>query len=94
MNKTYTVGDIEAGHHVISLISEDVANHFEFPSFITPVSGMLREVLENGTTKIYKIYLNGLGTTKFESGVVSMMLKTGMELAQDYTVSNYRPPIP
>ena len=30
----------------------------------------------------------------FESGGVSMMLKIGMEVAQDYTFFNYIPPIP
>ena len=65
-----------------------------FPHFSSPVLGTLRGVLDNDITTRDKSHLNGLGTTKFESGVVSMMLKTGMELAQDYTVSNYRPPIP
>ena len=31
---------------------------------------------------------------KGESGGVSMILKTGMEVSQYYTVFNYRPPIP
>ena len=57
---------------------EDTEKQFEFPNFTTPVSGMLREVFDNGTTTRDKISLNGLGTTQGEYGGVSMMLKTGM----------------
>ena len=60
-----------------------------FPNLIPPVSRTLRGVLENDTTKTDKIHLNGLGMTKGESGDVSMMLKTVMEVAQYYTVFNY-----
>ena len=38
--------------------------------------------------------LNGLGVTRGESGGVSMMLKTGMEVAQYYSVFKYGPPRP
>ena len=59
-----------------------------FPlNFATPVSGTLREVLDINTTTREKSHLNGLG----ESGGVSMMLKTVIEVAQDYTVFNYGP---
>ena len=54
----------------------------------------LRGFLGNDTKTREKNYLNGLGMTKGESGGVSMMLKTGMEVAQEYTVFNYGPPRP
>ena len=60
-----------------------------FPNLTPPVSWTLRGVLENDTTKTDKFSLNGLGMTKGESGGVSMMLKTVMEVAQDYSVLNY-----
>ena len=56
--------------------------------------GTLREVLDNNTKTRYNSYLNGLGMKKGEYGGVSMMLKTGMEVDQDYTIFNYGPPIP
>ena len=55
---------------------------------------MLRKVLGNEITPRDKISLNGLGITKAKSGGLSMMPKTGTEVAQDYTVFNYGPPIP
>ena len=73
---------------------EDVEKHFAFLNFINPVPGTPREVLENDITPRDKNSLNGIGTTKGTSGGASMMLKTGMEVAQDHTVFNYGPPIP
>ena len=52
------------------------------------------EALENDTTTRDKISLNWLGIKKSKSGGASMMLKTVMEVAQDYTVFKYKPPIP
>ena len=75
-------------------MSEDVEKHFVLPNFNTPETGTLREVLDNDNTTREKNYLNGLGMTKGESGGISIMLKTVIEVAQDYTVFNYRPPIP
>ena len=71
-----------------------MANHFSFPNFTTPIPETLMEVLDNGISPRYKISLNGLVITKVKAGGLSMMLKTGLEVAQDYNVSNYRPPIP
>ena len=65
-----------------------------FPNFSTPVPVMLREVLDNDTTTRDKSDINGLGMKKVEYGGVSIMMKTGMEVAQYYTVFNYGPPIP
>ena len=76
------------------MIPEDIAEHFALTNNTTPVIGTLREVLDNDTKPIDKIYLNGLGTTEGKSGGASIMLKTGMEVAQYYTVFNYGPPIP
>ena len=70
---------------------EYVENKSALPNFATPVSGRLREVLDNDTTTRNKIYLNGLGITNGEYLGVSMMLKTRIELAQDYTVFNKNP---
>ena len=67
---------------------EDAANHFEYPKFTAPVVGILREVIDNDTTTRDKISLNGLWGTKGESGGVSMMLKIGMGVSQDYNVFN------
>ena len=54
----------------------------------------MREVLGNDISPRYKISLNGLGITKVKSGGFSIMLKTGLEVDQDYTVFNYVPPSP
>ena len=71
-----------------------MAKHFAFLNLTTPVPGTLRGVLENDTTPGNKISLNGLGMKKYKSGGTSMMLKTGMELAQYYNIFNYVPPRP
>ena len=71
---------------------EDMAKHSPFPKFITPMSGTLREVFDNDIASRDKISLNGLGMTKGQAGGLYMILKIGMEVHQDYTVSNYRPP--
>ena len=73
---------------------EDVSRHLALPNFSTPVTGMPREVVDNETTPRDKISLNVLGTKKVKYGGTYMMLKTGMEVAQDYTIFNYGPPIP
>ena len=52
------------------------------------------EVINNDTTTRDNISLDSLDMTKGKSVSASMMLKTGMELAQDYTVFNYKPPRP
>ena len=56
--------------------------------------GTLRKVLDKDTTTRDKSYRNGLNMTKGKSGGVSMMTKTGMEVAQDYAIFNYGPPRP
>ena len=71
-----------------------MANHFVLPIFTTPVSGTLREFIENDTTKRDKISLNGLGEKIGKYVGASMVLKTVMEVAQYYTISNYRPQRP
>ena len=73
---------------------EDVAKQFAFPNFNTAAPGTLREVINNEITPRYKIFLNGLGMTKGKAGGLSMILKTGIEVAQYYTVSNYGTPFP
>ena len=73
---------------------EGIANHFVFPKFTASGKGTLKEVIDNDTITRYKITLNVLGVEKGESGGVSMMLKTGMDMSQDYTVFDNRPPIP
>ena len=60
---------------------EDVANRFTFPKFAASVSGTLREILDNDTTTRDKITLKLLGETKGKSGVVAIMLKTGIKVA-------------
>ena len=73
---------------------EDLAKYFSSPNFTTPTPGTLREVLDNEISPRDKIYLNGLGITKGNAGGLSMMLKTGLEVAQDYTAFSYVPPSP
>ena len=57
---------------------EDVKKHFAYPNFTTPVPEAYREVLDSDTPTRGKSYLNGLGTTKCESGGVPMMMKKVM----------------
>ena len=76
IHKTYHGGNIESDPHVICLIPEDVVKHFLFPNFVTPMTGMLREVLDNDITPKDKISLNGLGTKKGKYGGLSIMMKT------------------
>ena len=52
------------------------------------------EFLGNKITPRDNIYLNGLVMTKGNAGGLYMMMKTGMEVDQDYTIFNYGPPIP
>ena len=94
IHNTYNGGNIETDHHVICSMPEDMTNHFSFPNFTTAMPGMLREVIDNGIAPREKISLNGLGMKKVKSGGLSMILKTGLEVDQDYTIFNYGPPIP
>ena len=94
IHNTYHGVNVETYHPIICLIPEDVAKHFAFPNFATPVSGTLKEVLYNYTTTRDNIYLNGLEIKKVESVDVSMILKKGMEVAQDHNVFNHVTPIP
>ena len=73
---------------------EDVAKNLAFPNFTAPMPGTLREVLDNEIAPREKISLNGLVITKGKSIGLSMMLKTGLEVAQYYTVFNYGPTSP
>ena len=57
------------------------------------MTGTLREFIENDTTKRDNISLNGLGKKIGKYIGASMVLKTGLEVAQDYNVFSYRPPI-
>ena len=54
----------------------------------------MREVLDNDTTSRYIISLSGLGVSNMESISLSMTMKTGMEVGEDYIVLNYRTPRP
>ena len=94
INNTYHVGHIETDNRVICSMPEDVTNHFVFPNFSTPMPGTLRGVIDNAMAPRDKIYLNGLGMIKGKSGGLSMMMKTGMEVAHNYTVFEYTHPNP
>ena len=87
-------GHIETDHHVILLITEDVAKHFVLSNLTTLMSGTLREVLENCITPRDNISINGLGIKKSKAGGLYTMLKILMEVDQEYNVFNYGPPIP
>ena len=73
---------------------EDVAKNFLFPKFNTPRPGTLREVLANDITPGDNISLNGPVMIKLKAIGLSIMLRTVMEVDQDYTVFNYGPPSP
>ena len=88
IHNTYHGGQIETDHHVICSMPEYVEKHFAFPNFTTSMSGTLMEFLDNYITQRDKVYLNGLGMTKCKYQSLSMMPKTGMEEAQEYTVLN------
>ena len=64
-----------------------------FPKFSTPVSGTLREFIDNYTTTRDKIFFSELEVTNVKSGGVSMILKTGIEGAHYYNVFDYVLPI-
>ena len=70
---------------------EDVVKHFAFPNFTTPMPGTLRGFLDNDIAPRDKISLNGLGIKKVKAVGLSKILKTGLEVAQYYTVFNYGP---
>ena len=73
---------------------EDVAKNFLFPKFNTPRPGTLREVLANDITPGDNISLNGPVMIKLKAIGLSIMLRTVMEVDQDYTVFNYGTPSP
>ena len=52
--------------------------HFAFPKFTTPMTGTLKEIVDNYTTINSKISLNGLGLIKGLPASVFMVLSTGM----------------
>ena len=55
---------------------------------------ILRFFFENYIAPRDKISLNGLGMTKDKARGLSMMMKTGLNVAQDHTVLNYGPSNP
>ena len=63
-------------------------NNSALPNFSTSLPGTLIEVIYNFTTTRDNISLDGLEMTKVKSGCAHMMLKTEMEVDQDYTVFN------
>ena len=69
-------------------------NNSALPNFSTSLPGTLIEVIYNFTTTRDNISLDGLEMTKVKSGCAHMMLKTEMEVDQDYTVFNYGPQRP
>ena len=73
---------------------EEVSKNIALLKFTAPATGMLRKFIGNDTTTINKFSRAGLGVKKGKCRGVSMMLKTEIEVAQDYTFSNYIPPIP
>ena len=76
------------------MMSEGTANNFVLPKFTASGPVTSTEFIINDTTTRYKFSLNGLGVTKVEYRGVTTMLKTVMEVAQDYTVLNYGPQRP
>ena len=64
------------------------------PNFTAPVSGKLREILDNDTTTRNKPPLKVLEMKKVEYVGVSMMMKIVMKVAHDYTVFSHGTPRP
>ena len=93
IHNTYHGEHIKTNHHVICSMPEDMAKQFELSIFATPVLETVREFLENETTTRDKFPLNLLGMTKGKPRCASMMMKTGMEVSQYYTVFSYGPPM-
>ena len=83
VNNTYHGRNIETDNHIILSIQGDVTNMFLFPKFTASWPRMLREVIGNGTTEIYEIYLNGLEVKRGKSISVYEIMKTGMEVVED-----------
>ena len=73
---------------------EDMVKNFAFPNFTTPMPGTLMEFLDNDIVPREEISLNGIGIIKGKAEGLSIMLKTGMQVSQHYTVFNYRPSSP
>ena len=73
---------------------EDGTKHFVLPNFTTPVPWTLRVVLHYDIKPRNKFSLNGLGMKKIKYRGVSIMLITGMKVAQCYTVFNHGIPRP
>ena len=53
------------------------------PNFSSPGPGTLKEFLDNDINIRDKMSLNGLGVTKFETRILSMIMKTGMVGVED-----------
>ena len=68
-------------------------NHFLLPKFTAPLSRTLMGILYNDT-KIRDKKSQSIRGEKGESRCVAMMLKTGIKMANYYTVFNYGPLIP
>ena len=78
IHNTYHGGNIETDHQVICSMPEDTENNFELTNFNTPMTGTMREFLNNGMAPRYQISLNGLVMKKDKTGDLYMMPKTGM----------------
>ena len=63
-----------------------------FPKFTSPVSGMLREGIDDYNKTRNIIFLSGLRVEKVISLGVYMILKKIMEVAQYYNIFNYGTP--
>ena len=64
------------------------------PYFNQPNARNSEGSLDNNIIPRGKNSLNWLVMKKTDAGVLYMMLETGMEVAQDYTVFKYGPPSP
>ena len=64
IHNTYHGGNIETDHHTICYIPGKVTTYLYFLKFTAPGTVILREVIENDTTTIYKVSLNRLGVKK------------------------------
>ena len=93
-HNTYDGGNIKTCHRLILSIPEYSEKHFNFTKFVTPGTGTLRGVLDNGTKTRHKISLNGIGLEKGDPASINMILKKGIEVVEDCTVFNYGHPIP
>lgn len=87
IHKTYHGEYIETHNHVIWLMTEVVAKHFDLPTLTAPGPGNLRGFMYNDIKEINKIVLNGFGVKNVNLDMYLWFWKM-MVLTEDCTILN------